>query len=229
MLWSKDEQQRPEPAQRQTRWRAGRRGYTAAPPQRADQVYPSWLAAKVLRDQRGERSSAVRCGARPGLLDLPGYRPRRGRGLGRVTPGARLQVARRGVALPRGGPAMRPHMHQESGQVRSHHMQRVVGQQPVENVDRASGIIRPAPCRPLRRPFSTHLLEDGICTRQEPLGHTDAPISTISRDVLDRWPQGVRTRGDRGVCERRSGLGWRIHIKHVPRVATRRENTTWTW
>jgi len=96
-------------------------------------------------------------------------------------------------------PATSTYYHQETGQVRRHHLHQTVIQKEIRRTVRDLGLAKRVTCHTLRHSFATHLLESGsdIRTIQELLGHADVRTTMIYTHVLNRGGFGTISPLDR--------------------------------
>ena len=96
-------------------------------------------------------------------------------------------------------PATSRYLHEETGQIRRHHLHETVTQKEMRRVVRHLGLARRVTCHTLRHSFATHLLESGsdIRTIQELLGHADVRTTMIYTHVLNRGGLGTISPLDR--------------------------------
>ncbi len=90
-------------------------------------------------------------------------------------------------------PATRRYWHEETRQVRRHHLHESAVQRAVREAVLRAGLSQRVTCHTLRHSFATHLLEAGydIRTIQELLGHKDVSTTMIYTHVLNRGSLGV--------------------------------------
>jgi integron integrase len=96
-------------------------------------------------------------------------------------------------------PATSRYRHEESGQIRRHHLHETVTQKEMRRAVRHLGLAKRVTCHTLRHSFATHLLESGsdIRTIQELLGHADVRTTMIYTHVLNRGGLGTISPLDR--------------------------------
>jgi integron integrase len=96
-------------------------------------------------------------------------------------------------------PATSRYLHEETGQIRRHHLHETVTQKEMRRVVRHLGLAKRVTCHTLRHSFATHLLESGsdIRTIQELLGHADVRTTMIYTHVLNRGGLGTISPLDR--------------------------------